>query len=307
MTDYYLFFIRNETPLVVNYASGNYFKSLDYIPASSIIGAVKSRSIKNWGGPKEDFDLGIKVSDAYPSSIDQTTLNPAGLVTLYKDNERDNYYVDGLSHILNTIMGKSKWGEKTIRLKKGPQHWIYLRDKAYSIPIERIETTILKLDEYTKNPLIRGKNEREGYIAHVEAIYPGQIFSFIASGKIEVLEESLKEGIYVGSFKTKGYGLIKLVNKKEFTLNQCDDEICVLDFYGNVSYETYEKIKNECKGKIIYENVTFDKRKRFDYDTWKIDIVVRSGSIMVVRNCKLNLEQENGGVVIVNHPIHNLS
>ncbi|AWR98084.1 hypothetical protein DFR86_11420 [Acidianus sulfidivorans JP7] len=304
MTDYNLFLVRNESPLVINYASGNYFKSLDYIPASSIIGAIKARKIKDWGGKREDVKINLTVSDAYPSSEDQTTLNPPGLVTLYKEKESDEFYVDGLKKIMDTVNGKLKWGEETLRLKKGPQNWIYKNNKAYPISVKMFRTTLLKLDEYTKIPLIEKKgNENIGYMAHVEAMLPGHIFSFIASGEVDEIEKALKEGIYVGSFKTKGFGLIKLITKKKITLNDCNGGTCVLDFYGNVSYETYEKIKRSgCD--IIYENVTFDKRKTFYYDEWKIDIVVRSGSIMVVKNCKLKLDEENGGKVIVNHPIH---
>ncbi|ARM74590.1 RAMP superfamily CRISPR-associated protein [Acidianus manzaensis] len=318
MTNSYLFLIKNETPLVINYATGNYFKSLNYIPASSIIGALKARMINNWGEKKENVEIDVNVSDAYPANqevLNSQRLNAPSLVTLYKEKEESEYYVDGLKDIIDTYEGKVKWGEKNIRLKKGPENWYYKNGKAYSISTKRIELNILKLDDYTKNPFTE-KSDKEviGYIAHVEALAP-TVFAFSASGNINVIKEALQDGIYVGSFKTKGYGLVKLVDYKPLSENkESNSGYLVLDFYGNFDYDAYLKLMEKIKDcKIIYKNVSFEKRKRYDYGEWILDYVVRSGSVIVVKNCEnlyteiMNINNiQNGGRIVVNHPIHGL-
>ncbi|AWR95407.2 RAMP superfamily CRISPR-associated protein [Acidianus brierleyi] len=123
---HYLVKVKNETPLVINYSSGNYYRSLDYIPSSTIIGALKARKLaqdKIWGGEeKKEVEINLHVTDAYPSIRQEKYLNPSSLVTLYKKNESDAYFLDGVKTIIETYQGKKKWGEEIIRLKKGPRN-----------------------------------------------------------------------------------------------------------------------------------------------------------------------------------------
>jgi hypothetical protein len=318
---HYLVKVKNETPLVINYSSGNYYRSLDYIPSSTIIGALKARKLtqdKIWGGEeKKEVKINLHVTDAYPSISQEKYLNPSSLVTLYKKNESDAYFLDGVKTIIETYQGKKKWGEEIIRLKKGPRHWYMKNGKAYSIELKTISTNILKLDDELKIAYQETKNnEKTGYLAHIEPISPGNIFMFEAIGDDELnfLIETLKEGIFVGSFKTKGYGLLKLLDYTEINEEKKPQSpLYILGFYGNVSYSYYQeevlpKLKN-----VIFESIGIDKRKRLNYNEWTIDYTIRSGSIIVTESDRnlYNLEEESiiksdGGKIVINHPVHGL-
>lgn len=315
---HYLVKVKNETPLIINYSTGNYYRSLDYIPATSILGALKAKKLSEkgiWGGERREVDIKLSLTDAYPSEVSQNQLNIPSLVTLYKINEEDDYYVDAVKAILNTIEGKEKWGRNIIRLKKGPRHWYMKGNKAYPISLRTISTNILKLDDYLKTAYqVKVNGEKTGYLAHIESIYPGQIFAFEVLGEeeeIEFLIESLKEGIFVGSFKTKGYGLIKLVDYQEVKREQKNSEYYVLDFYGSVSYDYYAKLLP--KVKVIFESIGIERRKVLDYDMWRTEYIIKPGSVMVVKSDEnlYQLEKDSiisnkGGKIVVNHPIHGL-
>lgn len=317
---HYLVKVKNETPLVINYSSGNYYRSLDYIPSSSIIGALKARRLaekKIWGGEIREEKIDLYLTDAYPSTTQEKQLNPPSLVTLYKKNETDDYFVDGARVIIETYQGKKKWGEEVIRLKKGPRNWFMKNGNAYPIQIERISTNILKLDDELKIAYQETKNnEKTGYLAHIESISPGNIFAFEAIGEEEQLNfllDTLKEGIFVGSFKTKGYGLLKLKDYSEITEKEKPkNSLYILDFYGNVSYSYFQEIKSMLKN-VIFESIGIEKRKRLNYNEWVIDYTIRSGSVLIAESDRnlYELETESiiksdGGKIVINHPIHRL-
>jgi hypothetical protein len=318
---HYLVKVKNETPLIINYSSGNYYRSLDYIPSSSIIGALKAKILadkKIWGGEnREELKMDLYVTDAYPSTAQEKQLNPPSLVTLYKKNEIDDYFIDGAKVIIETYQGKKKWGEEIIRLKKGPRHWYMKNGNVYPIQIERISTNILKLDDELKIAYQETKNnEKTGYLAHIESISPGNVFAFEAIGsedQLNFLIDTLKEGIFVGSFKTKGYGFLKLLNYSEINGDKkSKNSLYILDFYGNVSYKYFQEIKSMLK-RVIFESIGIDKRKRLNYNEWITDYTIRSGSVIIAESDRnlYELETESiiksgGGKIVINHPVHGL-
>jgi|SRR5579875_17922 len=319
---HYLVKVRNETPLIINYSSGNYYRSLDYIPASSILGALKAKKLSErgiWGGErKDDITLNLHLTDAYPSTKDEQQLNIPSLATLYKERDEEEVYTDAVEDIIATIEHRNKWGEKLLRLKKGPRHWSMKNGKAYHIPIRRTSTNILKLDEQLKTAYQVGENgEKIGYLAHIDSIYPGQIFAFEATGEeedIQFLSRALEEGVFIGSFRSKGYGLIKLVNKYYYASEKQEantSRYYILDFYGSVSYDYYAKISHIVEKK--FEIIGVERRKTFNYNEWETEYLIKTGSLLIVKSDrnlykleKESIENNKGGKIVVNHPVHGL-
>lgn len=324
MTDLKRFEIINLSPILVNIGSGNYLKSADYIPASSILGAIMARFIdpEKWGKEMEEVKgLDIHITDAYPTAENQPELNPASLVTLYIETQNNKSEIrDGVHELVETIKGKSKWGTNRVRLKKGPRHWYIYDNKVHELTINRVKTNVLKLDDKLKTAWKAERSgENKGAIAHLDSIAPGTMFAFEATGNdLSILEDILKEGVFVGSMRSRGYGLIKL--KKSESVKEKgeeDSEYTVLDFYGSVSYDYYLKVIDRYKDKILFKSVGVEKRKVLHYDKWVTDYVVRSGSVVIINGgYKDNkdiytLEEESiketgSGKIVVNHPVHRL-
>ncbi|EZQ01541.1 hypothetical protein CM19_13060 [Candidatus Acidianus copahuensis] len=321
MTDWKRFEIINLSPILINAGSGNYLRSADFIPASSILGAVMSRFIdsEKWGKEKEEVKLDIHMTDAYPTAKNQYELNPASLVTLYTENQENRSEIrDGIRNLVETIKGRYKWGVNKVRLKKGPRHWYIHGNKVCDLQIERVKTNVLKLDDKLKIAWKAERNgEVKGAIAHLDSIAPGILFAFEATGEdLDKLEDALKEGIFVGSMKSRGYGLIKL-KQSESVKQKKEEELgnyTVLDFYGSVNYDYYLKVIDRYKDKILFKSVGVEKRKTLHYDKWVSDYVVKSGSVVVINDYYKDiytLEEESireagSGKIVVNHRVHRL-
>jgi CRISPR/Cas system CSM-associated protein Csm3 (group 7 of RAMP superfamily) len=320
----YMFEVVNLSPLVVNRGSGNYLKSADYIPASSIIGAILSTEIPANLFNKEKYKIesGLSVTDATPVDKMTNELNPPSLITLStKYTNGLEKIVDATKPIVEYITGKKPVGYQNIRLKKGPRFW-----KIEDNKIERvsgpdiIQQTLLTLDDKTLTVYTK---EKEGLLAHIQAIAPGCHFAFEVTGEQSVVEEfaaALKEGLYVGALRSKGYGLIKLIGWKEKSVVQREplklegdsDEYYVLSVYGNLDYEYLLKIREKLKKyKEVYTSTGLQEIKRWDYNVFKKRWVVKSGSVLIYTNAEkdiYDLEHDSlinakGGKIIVNHPV----
>jgi hypothetical protein len=110
-----MFEVVNLSPLVVNRGSGNYLKSADYIPASSIIGAILSTKIPANLFNKEKYKIesGLSVTDATPVDKMTNELNPPSLITLStKYTNGLEKIVDATKPIVEYITGKNQLGIK---------------------------------------------------------------------------------------------------------------------------------------------------------------------------------------------------
>ncbi|MEM3794666.1 MAG: hypothetical protein QW429_02210 [Thermoprotei archaeon] len=346
--DTYMFKIVNLSPLIVNRGSGNYMKSTDYIPASSLIGAFTATQIdpKCFGKEKKLLDFDIALTDAMPvgSILNEEgspqsaegslrrveELNPPSLVTISGKNpsEGDQYF-DCARILIEYSTSKKPVDYEPVRLKKGPRFWRVEDNHIKTVNLsEPLGLTLLTLDDYTLTAYTKySGEEKTGLLAHVQSIPPGHLFVFEVSGnkdEVERLRSALSEGLYVGGLRSKGYGLVKLVDsrltqpqqKRALKVEGDSDDYYVLSVYGNLDQAYLLKVKKELEdggSKLIYANIGEQEVIRLDYDVFKKRRVVRSGSVLIYTNIPqekvYNLERESlekgkGGKIIVNHKVH---
>jgi|GEM_PF-960338 len=324
----YMFEVVNLSPLVINRGSGNYLKTTDYIPASSILGAFLSTKIPSdlFNKEKYKIEAGLSVTDATPVDKMTNELNPPSLVTLStKYINGSEKIVDATKLVVEYATGKKPIGYENIRLKKGPRFWKIEDNKIEKVSgTDIIQQTVLTLDDKTLTIYTKEENgEKVGFLAHVQAIAPGCHFGFEVVGEQLVVEEFagvLKEGLYVGALRSKGYGLIKLVDFKEkkvvqrapLKLEGDPNEYYVLSVYGNLDYAYLLELRKKLKQyKEVYASIGFQEIKRWDYNVFKKRWVVKSGSVLIYANAEkdiYDLEHDSlinakGGKIIVNHPV----
>lgn len=325
----YMFEIVNLSPLIINRGSGSYLKSIDYIPASSILGAFLSTKIpvNLFNKEKYEIEAGLSITDATPVDKMTNELNPPSLVTLStKYTNGSEKIVDATKTIVEYITGIKPIGYENIRLKKGPRFWKIEDNKIERVTgPEIIQQTVLTLDDKTLTVYTKegSTKQKEGFLAHVQAIAPGCHFAFEVAGEQSVVEEFagvLKEGLYVGALRSKGYGLIKLIDFKEKRVVQREPlklegdsgKYYVLSVYGNLDCAYLLKLREKLKQyKEVYTSIGLQETKRWDYNIFKKRWVVKSGSVLIYANAEkdiYDLEHDslinaNGGKIIVNHPV----
>lgn len=303
------FLIINKSPLLISGSgSNNYIHSLDFIPASSLMGAYLSTKVSyNSPDKKEEVKTSLVATDAYPGN------GVPYLITLRsEEKEGKNIIYDQAELLIRRLLGIDFIND--IRLKKGPSYWKVANNNIEEVNIKRIDLNFLPID-------IKTRTSVKGVLAHVSAIAPETEFRFTVCGSMNELDEfskALRNGLYVGSKRSHGFGLIQghEINSEIVKARiKIDGQIFhIVSIYGSLSYKWFNDFLNKYRDSIFFSSFGIERRKRLDFDRWVIDTRVKSGGIVILKgeiddqniNCleKKSIYGGNGGRVIFDHEVH---
>ncbi|MGC9202821.1 MAG: RAMP superfamily CRISPR-associated protein [Thermoproteota archaeon] len=242
------FLVENLSPIIIKEkrAKGNFFESLDYIPASTLLGAIATRILEkycpNYDGSKPVncntcnktncmfkkwiYDNNFPwLSHAYPTNKNEaeTLINPPSLETLYSaiDSNGKEEFADFLLYKLTIkrfLNIKHSEGFSYFR-NKPPKYWEIEGGHISKIDVKFLTFSHVAIDPRTKSTFLKSSNgtgEPSGLLFTVKAIQPKHRFMFKALCNSEedysFIMEALKEGVWVGMGKSRGYGEIRLVH-----------------------------------------------------------------------------------------------
>jgi|GEM_PF-2884577 hypothetical protein len=241
------FLVENSSPLVIKEkrAKGNFYESLDYIPASTLLGAIAvhilEKSCPNYDGSKPVdcnncsktncvfkkwiHDNGFPwLSHAYLTSQDEVSflMNAPSLETMYsaisQDGEED--FVDFLLYELTVkrFLRTKPSKEFSYLRNKPPKYWEIKNGRISKLDAKFTTFSHVAIDPRTKSAFLESNdsNEPSGLLFTIKAIQPKHKFMFKALCNSEedynLIMEALKEGVWVGMGKSRGYGELRLVS-----------------------------------------------------------------------------------------------
>ena len=304
-----VFLGRLETlePVVIRdrYNRGGFYRSLPYIPSSTISGALLSRFFQERDGGGDIYEnlaqRCVWLSHAYPWENDlsmEDTL-PLPLKTLAKKKgEKDGYVSTAITAarmIDETLVGDE--AVNRIRDLDRKVDTVFFSTKGPQKPYTLEAYTHVSIDFRSRtHGVIRRGEEEMGLLYTTESIPPGSRFvlkGFVDREVYDMIKNGVK--VKVGSYRNKGYGEVKievlekmdLDDYKELRKNslakRAEDKYVILDVVTGI----FPQYLEENLGSPIYE-----RSRKGSFKVWlngKFHIykgVIMSGSVFVYRNEK---------------------
>jgi hypothetical protein len=240
------FTVENKSPIIIKErrVKGNFYEGLDYIPASTLIGAIATGMLEEncpiydgihsvdcskCGKSNCKFNIWINegmypwLSHGYITSVEKADplipLNPPMLetigVTVNENGEEE--FCDLLPYKLASKALLSIKPDVTSQpfRNKPPKYWEVRNGKICRIKVETMAYTHIAIDPITRSSyLTKIEKETTGLLFTLKTIKPKQKFMFKAlcnDEDYEVIRDILHRGVWIGMGKSRGYGYIKLL------------------------------------------------------------------------------------------------